>query len=157
MLTVRDLDCQSVNIHLDLLGFGESAQVRGQDVVIPGLAGRTAMSRVKDAYRFTLEGYVIGTGGDPDERALSWRTNTDLLMAVMDFSLMPGEVMVGPEAPARFPDSSPYLGLTGDYTLDARCVSMVRGVVRYHMAFQSWSFEMECIDSPPEWIALGSS
>jgi hypothetical protein len=30
-------------------------------------------------------------------------------------------------------------------------------VVRYHMAFQSWSFEMECIDSPPEWIALGSS
>jgi hypothetical protein len=25
------------------------------------------------------------------------------------------------------------------------------------MAFQSWSFEMECIDSPPEWVALGSS
>jgi hypothetical protein len=157
MLTVRDLDCQSINIHLDLVGYGESARVRGEDVVIPGLAGRTSMSRVKDVYRFTLQGFVKGTGEGPDARAQSWRTNTDLLMAVMDFSLVPGSVDVGPEPPALFPDASPYLGLAGEYTLDARCVSMVRGPLRYHMAFQSWSFEMECIDSPPEWVALGSS
>jgi hypothetical protein len=157
MLTVRALDCQSRNIHLDLVGYGESARVRGEDVIIPGLAGRTPMNRVKDVYRFVLEGYVEGTGDDPDERTVSWRTNTDLLMAVMDFSLAPGAVEVGPAPPERFPDASPYLGLTGDKTLDARCVSMVRGPLLRHMSFQSWSFEMECVDSPPEWVDLESS
>ena len=157
MLFVRDLDCQTLNIHLDLVGYGESARVRGEDVVIPGLAGRVYMARVKDVYRFVLEGYVQGTGDDPDERAESWRENTDLLMAVMDFSLAPGAVEVGPEPPARFPNASSYLGLTAERTLDARCVSMVRGPIRYHMAFQSWSFEMECVDSPPEWVDIGSS
>ena len=107
--------------------------------------------------RFSLEGVVLGTGEGRDERALSWRTATDLLMAVMDLSLAPGEVEVGPEPPAMFPDASPYLGLTGDHFLNARCVSMVRGPVRYHMAEQSWSFEMECIDSPPEWQPESSS
>ena len=72
-------------------------------------------------------------------------------MAVMDFSLPPAIVEVGPDAPAQFPDSASYLGLTGDKFLNARCVSMVRGPVQYHMAYQSWSFEMECIDNPPEW------
>lgn len=157
MLLVRSLDCQTLNIHLDLVGYNESARVRGEDVVIPGLAGRVVMNRVKDIYRFNLEGYVQGTGDDPDERALSWRINTDALMAVMDLSLAPGAVEVGPEAPERFPDSSPYLGLAGEKTLDARCVSMVRGPLHHHMSFQSWSFEMECVDSPPEWVALGSS
>jgi hypothetical protein len=65
-------------------------------------------------------------------------------------------VVVGPEAPAQFPEASPYIGLTDSMTLNARCVSMVRGPVQYHMAYQSWSFEMECIDSPPEWVP-GSS
>jgi hypothetical protein len=156
MLEVRGLDCQTQNIHLDLLGYGESARIRGEDVVISGLAGRVAMSRVKDVYRFVLEGFVEGTGGDRDERALSWRENTDLLMAVMDFSLDPDAVVVGPAAPERFPNASPYLGLTGDQTLEARCVSMVRGPLRNHMSFQSWSFEMECVDSPPEWQDVGS-
>lgn len=157
MLFVRDLDCQSQNIHLDVVGYGESARVRGEDVIISGLAGRVAMSRVKDVYRFVLEGFVSGTGDDADERALSWRTNTDLLMAVMDLSLAPGSVEVGPDPPVLFPDASPYIGLAGEKILDARCVSMVRGPVLRHMSFQSWSFEMECVDSPPEWLDLGSS
>jgi hypothetical protein len=124
---------------------------------MPGAAGREAGARRKDVLRFTLQGVVLGTGVDRDERALSWRTATDTLMAVMDLSLAPGMVEVGPEAPAMFPDSSPYLGLVLDHFLNARCISMVRGPVSYHMAEQSWSFEMECIDSPPEWIAESSS
>jgi hypothetical protein len=157
MLLVRSLDCQTLNIHLDLVGYGEPSLVRGRDSIAPGSPGRFIRNRMKDIYRFTLEGYVMGTGEGRDARAASWRENTDLLMAVMDLSLAPGAVEVGPEPPARFPDASPYLGLSGDQTLDARCVSMVRGPVRYHMAVQSWSFEMECVDNPPEWIALGSS
>lgn len=156
MLEVRGTDVQTLNIHLDLVGYGESALVRGEDDVIPQASGRDPGARIKDVYRFTLQGHVEGTGIDRDERALSWRTATDTLMALMDFSLAPGTVEVGPAAPARFPESSPYLGLAGNKILNARCVSMVRGPVQRHMSFQSWSFEMECIDSPPEWVDSGS-
>lgn len=151
MLRVGGLDCQDDNIHLDLVGYGESAQVRGRDPIIPGLPGRFQTPRIKDTYRFTLPGYVKGTGETREDRALSWRIATDLLMAVMDFSLDPGVVEVGPDAPAQFPDSTSYLGLTGEKFLNARCVSMVHGPVQHHMSHQSWSFEMECIDNPPEW------
>ena len=156
MLTVQGLDVQDENIHLDLLGFNESPSVRGEDHVMPGAAGREVGVRRHDVLRFTLQGYVKGIGGDRDSRALSWRIATDALMAVMDFSLAPGPVVVGPDAPAQFPNASPYLGLTGEYSLNARCVSMVRGPVQYHMAHQSWSFEMECVDSPPEWVPESS-
>jgi hypothetical protein len=157
MLRVRSLDCQSDNIHLDVARYNEPALVRGTDDVIPRAEGRDPGARRKDVLRFTLEGFVKGTGEDRDERALSWRTNTDLLMAVMDFSLDPGLVEVGPDVPALFPDASPYLGLTEGRELFARCVSMVRGPVQNHMSHQSWSFEMECIDSPPQWQDSGSS
>jgi hypothetical protein len=156
MLTVGGLDVQDENIHLDLLGYGESPTVRGEDHIMPGAAGRSVGVRRHDVLRFTLQGYVKGTGTDRDTRAESWRVATDALMAVMDFALSPAAVVVGPEPPAQFPEASPYIGLTDSMTLNARCVSMVRGPVQYHMAHQSWSFEMECVDSPPEWVA-GSS
>lgn len=157
MLTVRSLDCQSDNIHLDLVGYGESPSVRGEDDVIPRASGRDVMARREDVLRFRLEGFVQGTGEDRDERATSWRTATDSLMAVMQFVLDPGEVVVGPAAPARFPDAAPYIGLAGNRSLMARCVSMVRGPVQHHMSFQSWSFEMECVESPPAWQDAESS
>lgn len=152
MLTVRALDCQTANIHLDVVGFREPALVRGTDHVLPGAAGREAGVRREDVYRFRLEGFVKGTGADRDERALSWRVHTDSLLAVMSLVLAPGAIVVGPTAPALFPDSAPYLGLMNEASLSARCVSVLGGPVQYHMAYQGWSFEMECIDSPPEWV-----
>lgn len=157
MLIVRSLDCQSRNIHLDVVGYGEPAQVVGRDSTPPGRPGRFVRNRRKDAYRFTLEGFVEGFGDDRDESALDWRVNFDQLMAVMDFSLDPGPIEIGPDPPARFPDAAPYLGLTVERTLDARCVSIVRGPVRAHMSFQNLSFEMECVDNPPGWVDLESS
>lgn len=158
MLKVRSTDVQTLAIHLDLVGYGEPAQVRGRDVLIPGLPGLyvPAGSREKNLIRFTLQGYVQGLGVGPDERALSWREETDVLMALMDFSLDPGTVEVGPAAPARFPDASPYLGLTGDKSIEARCVSMVHGPLQHHMSYQSWSFEMEAVETLA-WEDAGSS
>lgn len=158
MLKVRSLDCQTMNIHLDLLGYGESALVRGRDVLIPGAPGLyvPANSREANAYRFTLQGFVRGTGVDPDARALSWRVATDQLLAVMDLILDPGAVEVGPAAPARFPDASPYIGLMGDRTINARLVSRVRGAVQAHMSYQGWSFEMESVEAPLGWQDAGS-
>jgi hypothetical protein len=151
MLRVRSLDCQTLNIHFDLIGYGESASVRGEDHVMPGAEGREVGTRRLDVYRFTLDGYVKGTGVDRDARALSWRENTDLLLAVMDLSLAPGLVEVGPAAPAQFPEAAPYLGLTVDRFITARVVSRARGPVTSHMSHQGWSFEMECVTSPLEW------
>jgi hypothetical protein len=156
MLKVRGTDVQTATIHLDLVGYGESGSVRGEDHILPGASGREVGVRRKDVYRFRLEGPVKGVGVDPDARALSWRIQTDALLALMDFSLAPGTVEVGPAAPAQFPDASPYLGLTGDRILNARCINMLGGPVQAHMSFQVWSFEMECIDSPPEWQDSGS-
>jgi hypothetical protein len=157
MLRVRSLDCQTLNIHLDLVGYGESASVRGEDDIVPQAAGRDVAARQKDVYRFVLEGYVEGTGATREERALSWRTATDQLMAVMDLSLAPGLVEVGPEPPARFPSAASYIGLDSDKFINARVVSVVRGPVRDHMSFQSWSFEMECVESPLAFQDAGSS
>ena len=157
MLRVRSTDVQTANIHLDLVGYGEPAQVGGEDDVVLGAEGREPGPRIKDVYRFTLEGHVKGTGASRDERALSWRENTDILMAAIDLSLDPGLVEVGPDAPGQFPDASPYLGLAGDKQLNARCVSVIRGPVQSHMSLQHWSFEMECVDSPPQWQDAESS
>lgn len=159
MLTVRGTDCQTLNIHLDVVGYGEPFEVRGRDVLVPGAEGLFVPpnSREGERYRFSLEGYVEGTGLTREARALSWRTATDVLMALMDRSLDPGQIVVGPAAPARFPDSASYLGLTEDMAINARCVSSVRGPVQRHMSFQTWSFEMECVESPLGWEPLGSS
>jgi hypothetical protein len=153
MLKVRGTDVQTLNIHLDLVGYGESPQVRGRDVLIPGAPGLYVPtgSREVNAYRFHLEGHVKGTGEDPDERALSWRIATNALMALMDLSLDPGTVEVGPASPAQFPDASPYLGLTVDRILNARCISHLGGPVKHHMSFQGWSFEMENVEAPLGW------
>ena len=159
MLRVRGTDVQTLNIHLDLLGYGDPFQVRGRAVLVPGAPGLFVPPGTYegDRYRFTLDGYVEGTGQTRDERALSWRSATDVLLALMDLSLDPGAVEVGPAAPARFPNASPYLGLTGDKTINARCVSFVRGPVRRHMSFQSWSFEMENVEDPLGWQDAESS
>jgi hypothetical protein len=99
-----------------------------------------------------LQGHVRGTGGTSDERALSWRIATDALMAVMDRTLTPGDLEVGPAAPAQFPDAASYLGLTGDKVLGGvRCLNIMGGPVLAHMAYQAWSFELVSIASPPDW------
>ena len=151
MLKIAALDVQSETIHLDLYRYGASAGVRGKDLIIPGLSGRFSLPRQRDVYRFTLQGYVLGQGETRDDRAESWRVATDALMAVTDFSLDPADIEVGPAAPAQFPDASPYLGLTADRVIVARCISMVSGPVLNHMSYQVWSFEMESVDSPPQW------
>lgn len=43
-------------------GLDDSPDVRGEDTVIPGTAGRTARNRVRDRRIIEIEGYVIGVG-----------------------------------------------------------------------------------------------
>lgn len=157
MLTYRSVDLQTATIHLDLRsGFVEPPTVRGEDDVIPGAAGRDVGARRADVLRIVLEGHVKGVGGTRDERAASWRVASDALAAVLDRALTPGAIVVGPTVPAQFPDAAPYLGLLQNYGLDARVVNAISGPVLAHMSYQTWSIELECVDSPPEWAALGT-
>lgn len=157
VLTYRSVDLQTETIQLDLRsGFVEPPTVRGEDDVIPGAAGRDVGARRADTLRIVLEGHVRGVGADRDARALSWRVASDALAAVLDRSLTPGALRVGPTAPDQFPDAAPYLGLLQMYELDARVVNAISGPVQAHMSYQTWSIELECVDSPPEWAAMGT-
>jgi hypothetical protein len=149
-LRVNSLDVQNgdepeeATIWLDLaVGYFDPAEVRGEDDIIPGASGREAGQWQRDIRRLQMPGFVRGIGGNQDERSASWHDATVALMAVMQ--------LYGDPVPIEV--DGPYLGIpTGTTrTLNARCVRVIPGPVQNLMSFQPWSFELECIDSPPEW------
>lgn len=141
-LTYRGLDLQDAGIWLDLAsGFAEPARVRGDDVVIPGKAGRTWMPKVEDGRPIELRGYVLGQGATLSARQQSWRELTDELMAVLDFTAAAGALEV----------SGPYLGIPDGfaYSIDAVAVNVVGGDVESTMTFQLWSVQLEALAGVP--------
>ena len=152
MLRYRGVDLQGANISLDLaVGYAETPDVRGEDDIIPGAAGREPGTRRADVRRIVLQGHVRGTGGTAQERAESWRAATDTLLAALAMTEI-GTLEVGPAAPAQYPDAAPYLGLDVNYEIaDVRCIAQVGGPVQAHMSYQTWSFELQSIASPPDW------
>lgn len=154
MLRFRGVDLQDENVSLDLaVGYAESPDVRGEDDIIPGAAGREPGTRRADVRRIVLQGHVRGTGGTAAERAESWRAATDAMLAAFDMTQI-GTLEVGPAAPGQYPDAAPYLGLSADQQIaDVRCIAQVGGPVQAHMSYQTWSFELQSIASPPEWEA----
>jgi hypothetical protein len=158
MLRFRNQDLQTAAIHFDIAsGFSEPASVRGEDDIVPAADGRYVGPRRKDQRRIVLTGWVRGIGADWAERATAFREATDTLMGVMDLSDDPGTLETGSEAPGAFPDDpAAYLGLSSDYELEARPVNLVGGPLDAHMSYQTWSIELVCVDSPPEWIEIES-
>lgn len=138
-----DADPHSSTIWMDLVeGYSEPAEVRGEDLVIPQKPGQTHMTRVKHRRMIELRGFVRGVGGTAAERAESWRTATDALMAVMDFSLSPGALVL----------SAPYLGIpSGTKTIQAKCVDAIPGPINNRHSYQRWTFRLVAIGNPPEW------
>ena len=109
-LRFRSVDLQSghpsngavAGIWLDLdKGFSEPAEVRGADDVIPQASGQYPGVWIRHQRLITLVGHVRGSGSTYDERAASWREQTDTLMAVMGLYLAPGLLEV----------DGPYLGI----------------------------------------------
>ena len=140
-LSYRSVDLQTDNIKMDLYrGYFEPPEVRGEDDVIPGAPGRDEMGREVDRLLLRIEGYVIGTGADEEERQQSWHTATMALMATLDRTLASGVLVV----------TAPYLGLvSGTRTITARCVNMLGGPVEACMTLQRWSIDLEAVE--PIW------
>lgn len=156
-LRFRSLDLQDGDpaaahiggIWLDLEeGFYEPADVRGEDDVVPEASGREVGARIRDVREIVLTGHVRGQGTTAAERSSDWYTRTQALMAVMQLHSDPGVLEV----------DGPYLGIpegTG-YSLNARVVRVISGRIRNRMSYQTWSFQLRCIDSPPEWVEAES-
>lgn len=146
-LVYRGLDLQAdpakrQGLWLDLAsGFAEPPRVRGDDVVIPGKAGRTWMPKVEDGRLIELRGYVLGRGDTLEERQQDWRELTDSLMAVLDFTAAAGTLAV----------SGPYLGIPDGFTysIDAVAVNAVGGDIESTMTYQLWSVQLEALAGVP--------
>lgn len=48
-------------------GLDDGIEVRGEDTVIPGTAGRIERNRIRDRHIVEIRGWVRGTGSDPGE------------------------------------------------------------------------------------------
>lgn len=146
-LTYRGTDLQTANIHFDVArGFNEPAEVRGEDDVVPEASGRAEGAWIEDQRTIILEGHVEGTGATLEERQQSWRTASDSLRTIMDRTASPGALVMGP----------PDHGVDAEWSINARCVSAIPGPILNAWTFQRWSFELVCIDSPPEWVEESS-
>lgn len=153
MLSYRGVDLQTLNLHFDLAsGYAEPPEVRGEDDIISGATGREEGARRADVRRVVFTGHVRGTGATQAARTLSWRIATDVLAAILDRTLSPGTLLVGPAAPAQFPNAAAYLGLTVNRQLTGvRVLNFMAGPVESHMSYQTWSIELQSIASPPNW------
>lgn len=149
-LYFRDLDLQDADdpgeatIWLDLWNPFVPAEVRGDDLVIPQKEGQEPMTKVKHRRLIELRGFVAGRGLTAAERSASFYSASEALRDVMDFDLSPGQLQW----------ITPYLGLpSGSLYLTARAVNAVGGEITNRMSFQLWTFQLVCVDDPPEWTA----
>jgi hypothetical protein len=117
-------------ILLNLVDHGPP-EVGGSDVNVPRRSGMILRPRYAKRRILTAEGSVVGFDQE------DWRGYTDTLWTAMDRTLDPGELVV----------RSPYLGYSSDVSIMARCIRAVPGPIVNRMRAQSWTFELEAVDT----------
>jgi hypothetical protein len=136
LIEFRAQDWANVDgIYLEITrGFLARPQVRGDDYVIAALPGRSSGNRVSDVLDILAEGYVAGVTSE------DWRANTDLLMAVLDENgVVPGTLIV--RAPLY------GLGAGEEASITARVVNAIPGPVGAGYASQTWSIQLQSLDT----------
>ena len=73
-------------------GLDANPTVRGEDAVIPGLAGQVARTRIADTLAVTLHGIVWGTSGT------EYRTRMASLRAIFSPTVSPFSLTIHPDA-----------------------------------------------------------
>jgi hypothetical protein len=143
-LTFRSVDIQRADFSVFLevkRGLNEIPEVRGQDTVVPGLAGRYFRNRVADRRTIELRGFVSGYDATPSEAAdrRDFRHRVEELRDLFDPTLDPGTLA------AALEDG-------GTATIEARATNVVWNQVA--PSLHEVSVEMESVD--PEWVVMGS-
>lgn len=121
-------------------GLDEVPEVRGEDTIIPSLAGRVARNRVLDRLVLEAEGYVMGAGTTEAEQRADLRDLVDALRTLMDPTQAPYEIE------ATLEDGSTR-------TIQARPVNIVWGDDDIP-SLRTASLQWESVD--PVWAAGGS-
>ena len=150
MFRIRALDVQNgdhpslATIWLDLeIGLVEPANAVGEDDEIPGAEGLEPGEWINSTRRLQVQGFTQGFGTTKEERATSRLVAATSLMSVLPMDAAPGLVEV----------DGPYLGIPLGFTyyLYARCTRLLPGPILDQGAYQAFSAELLCMDSPPEW------
>lgn len=136
-LTFRGTDIQDLDgLFLEITGgLDELPEVRGEDTVVPGLAGRVSQNRIADRRELELEGYVRGVGADEEGDRSAYRTNVIAMQALFDPTLDPGELV------ASLEDGSTA-------TINARALNIVGA--QKMPSFKLVSVKLESVD--PNWV-----
>jgi hypothetical protein len=74
-------------------GLNEVAEVRGQDTIIPGTAGRTARNRIADRRAIELRGWVFGAGATDALQRASFRDTIQALQTLFSPTAAAGNLV----------------------------------------------------------------
>lgn len=142
-LTYDSVSLQTDRLFFDIYsGFNELPEVRGEDDVVPGKAGRYRRNRVDDRLIIELRGWVRGVGGTAVERQQDFRASVAVIQGMFDPTGGPGTLAV----------LSPYLGLpSGSQSISVYPMTMLGGEQHNTMSFMRFSVELEAVDDPPRW------
>lgn len=137
-----DLQQSDLGLFLEIVtGLWEGPEVRGQDVVVPSLAGRIPRNRVGDYRRIELRGHVQGQGADTDARRTDYVGKLDILVDLFDPTRDPAALV------ATMPDGT-------QRTIDCRPLPSLAIVPGAYMEWSGVSVVLESVD--PNWSAVGS-
>ena len=75
-------------------GINEVPEVRGQDVIVPGLGGRIPMTRRLDRLIIEAAGMVMGAGADETVQRADFRALVEILRDVMNPASDPYQLVV---------------------------------------------------------------
>ena len=122
-------------------GLDDEAEVRGEDVVIPGKAGRLVTNRVEDRRLIVLSGTVYGQGVTEDAARLAYRNLISTLHGIFGPTSSPGALVAyGPR----------YAASGHNYSINARYLSAVWGDWIAGLS-RHVDVTLESVDSPPDW------
>lgn len=125
--------------------------VRGSDTIIPGKDGREVRSRTADSMTVVLHGMVFGTpGGAGVSGSYSAR-----MAELKDVGFYP---VTDPIPLTIHPDAVGVGGRVGageTATLNVRFLRIV-GPPAVGDQVRQFDIELECVDSPPEWVIEAS-
>lgn len=104
-------------------GLDDSFEVRGKDTVIPGTAGRTARTRVRDRRVIEIEGFVAGVGASAAAQTDDFRDAMETLRALFAPTASAASLVVGLEDGVRSATitARPVNMVVAEYVGDVAC------------------------------------
>lgn len=124
-------------------GFDGAAEVRGEDVTIPGKSGRYATNRVADKRTIVLEIWVLPAGASHAAIEQNYLALVQTTLSVLDPTAAPAELRL----------YGPYLGIASGhyYKITARFLNALWDPDWQPGLPRKATATFESVSSPPNW------